>query len=43
MEFDLPGFERKDIKIKISDNAAAITAEKTEEKKGKNEIARLLI
>lgn len=33
LKFELPGFERKDIKVNIKDNFASISAEKKQEKK----------
>lgn len=35
MEFDLPGFDRKDIRINLSKNSASISAEKEREIKVK--------
>ncbi|MEM4230320.1 MAG: Hsp20 family protein [Candidatus Pacearchaeota archaeon] len=37
LEFDLPEFEKKDIKIKIGKNRLSIKAEKKQEKKIKRE------
>jgi HSP20 family protein len=36
LEFNLPGFEKKDIKVNLTDDKVEITAEKTHEKKIKN-------
>jgi len=36
MEFELPGFERKDIKVNLSKNSASINAEKEKEIKIKS-------
>lgn len=37
LKFELPGFEKKDIKVNIYPNSASITAQKEHEKKIKKE------